>query len=203
MTDNGQRGHGLFSAVADEAARLAGAVQSSVVVVITLRGGHGAGIIWRRNGLIITNHHVVAGTDRVEVRLNDGQGFPARVTKRVPEHDLAALSVEADDLPAAPIGSSRTLRAGELVFAVGHPLGVKGAVVAGMASGLAKNVRIGGLVLPEALQAVIDLYPGNSGGPRDLARLLALKADGSSIRLGILRGGKPIELVVGAERAAA
>src|SRR5947209_3979896 len=118
---------GLSAATAELAARL----RASTVEVRSQGHGHGSGVIWRADGLIVTNHHV-ARHDQAEVVLSDGRTFQARVTARDPEHDLAALRVEATDLPAAPIGDSSTLRVGQLVLAMGHPLGITGALTVGI-----------------------------------------------------------------------
>jgi S1-C subfamily serine protease len=141
-----------------------------VVEVRTRGAGAGAGTIWRPDGTIVTNHHVVPG-DRAQVTLADGRTVPARVTARDPYDDLAVLEIDANGggLPALAAGDARALRAGELVLAVGHPFGVRGAVTIGivsrpLASGRpsGRSRRDGGR---ELLRADVLLGPGNSGGP--------------------------------------
>jgi serine protease Do len=145
-------------------------VQMGVVEVRTRGAGAGAGTIWRPEGTIVTNHHVVPG-DRAQVTLADGRAFPARVTARDPYDDLAVLEIDANGgaLPALVAGDARALRAGELVLAVGHPFGVRGAVTVGivnraLGSGQpnGRGRRDGGR---ELLRADVLLGPGNSGGP--------------------------------------
>src|SRR5262245_37440094 len=94
------------------------------------RGG-GAGVIWRSTGLIITNAHV-ARAPTAAVTLANGRILEAAVTARDRQRDLAALKVHASDLPCARIGNSDALRVGELAFAVGNPLGLVGALTAGI-----------------------------------------------------------------------
>lgn len=158
-----QQRAGMFSALSAEASRVAEGVRRGVVVV---RGnaGHGSGVIWREDGIVITNDHVVA-RDRAEVLLSDGRQFAGRVFRRDADRDLAALRVEAAGLPSVPLGDSRRLRPGELILAVGNPLGVPGAVTVGIISSTPQEVRLGRHLLPEMVRADVDLYPGNSGGP--------------------------------------
>lgn len=130
-------------------------------------GGTGAGTIWRRDGTIVTNHHV-AGRDQAEVILADGRSFRATVAARDIENDLAVLQVPALDLPAAPIGDARTLRPGELVLAVGHPFGVRGALTIGVVSTAHRRPRR--RMARELVVADVRLGPGNSGGPLADAR---------------------------------
>ncbi len=137
-------------------------LQRSVVLISSGRG-QGSGVIWESDGLIITNYHV-AHRERAEVELADGRRLTARVIAHDPQNDLAALRVVAEDLPAVPIGDSTRLRVGELVFAVGHPLGVRGAVALGVVSAIGNRTWMG-QAQREILQADLALAPGNSGGP--------------------------------------
>ncbi len=138
-------------------------------VVVIQNGGRGvgAGIIWRADGGILTNHHVVARNRQadVHVHLHDGRTFKAKVSGRHPALDLAMLRVEAKDLPAALVGDSTKLRVGELVFAIGHPLGYLGFVTSGIVSGWG-TVKLGDDG-PTAryIKSNVRLAPGNSGGP--------------------------------------
>ena len=118
----------------------------------------GAGVIWHPDGLILTNAHVAHGD--VTVVLADGRPRSARLVARDPRRDLAALVVDATGLPAAPIGDSAALRVGELVLAVGNPLGLVRALSAGLVHAVG----------PRAIHADLRLAPGNSGGPLADAR---------------------------------
>src|SRR5919112_506320 len=120
---------------------MVGRAQESVVQVRARRRGAGAGVIWDREGLVLTNHHVVAGRrhdPKVAVVLRDGRELGAEVVKRGRNLDLALLRLEEapHDLPAAPVGDSDALRVGELVYAIGHPWGRLGAVSAGIIGGV-------------------------------------------------------------------
>ena len=152
-----------------ELAALANQVRVGVVQVADGRGA-GSGTIWREDGLIVTNYHVAPG-ERARVTLADGRALPARAVNGLPERDLAVLQVEATGLPSLPVGDSAALRIGELLLAVGHPLGVPRAVSLGIFSGVGPiegqggEGGRGGRHFQEALLADIELRPGNSGGP--------------------------------------
>jgi serine protease Do len=139
------------------------------VVQVRARGrGVGAGVIWDKEGLVLTNHHVVAGRRRgtkAAVVLRDGREFGAEVVKRGRDLDLALLRVEdgPGDLPAASLGDSDDLRVGQLAYAIGHPWGRLGAVTAGVVSGLGIAGGPGGRA--RYIQSDVSLAPGNSGGP--------------------------------------
>lgn len=138
------------------------------VVLVRGRDGHGAGVIWRAQGMIVTNDHVVRG-DRAVVELADGRHLEARVTARDREEDLALLRVSACDLPAVPVGDSRDLRVGELIVAVGHPWGVRETATLGIVSATGPGTWLG-QTRRDLLQADVRLAPGNSGGPLADAR---------------------------------
>ena len=150
------------------AAAMVGRGQESVAQVRSRGRGIGAGVIWAGEGLVVTNHHVVAGRSRnpkVTVVLRDGREVDAEVVKRGHNLDLALLRLEdaPHDLSAAPVGDSDALRVGELVYAIGHPWGRLGAVTAGVVSGLGVAGGPGGGT--RYVQSDVSLAPGNSGGP--------------------------------------
>ncbi len=128
-------------------------------------GGGGSGVIWSPDGNIITNAHVVEGApDRsgaVEVQLWDGRRLSGSVVKKDRRRDLALLQVQASGLPAALPGDSNALRVGELVIAVGNPLGFIGAA----STGVVHKVDNRSWVVSQ-----LRLAPGNSGGPLANAR---------------------------------
>jgi serine protease Do len=157
----------------DSSAVLAGArmIESAKRSVVQVRSGGrgiGAGVIWSPDGLVVTNHHVVAGGRRnVTVALHDGRTFDAEVVKSSGSMDLALLrpSGEAMNLPAAPIGDSDALRVGELVYAIGHPWGSVGAVSAGIIGGVGELRGRGRGSSARYVRSDVTLAPGNSGGP--------------------------------------
>ncbi|MBZ0310512.1 MAG: serine protease [Anaerolineae bacterium] len=151
----------ILSQVNMALAGVASRVLSSLVEVSAGHGG-GAGTIWHPDGLIITNAHVVSRGE-IHVRLPDGNRLPAQLLAYNPQLDLAALSVEAHDLPTIELGKSKELRPGQFVTAIGHPWGVQGAATSG--------VVIGSDDLPEIMtgrewvMVSLHLRPGHSGGP--------------------------------------
>jgi serine protease Do len=156
------------SAISAASAEVIGRAHESVVQVRSRGRGAGAGVIWSAEGLVLTNHHVVAGGrrgSRAQVVLHDGRTFDAEVVKRGRELDLALLRIKEAprDLPAAPVGDSGALRVGQLVYAIGHPWGRLGTVTAGIVSGLDVVRGAGGKA--RYVQSDVTLAPGNSGGP--------------------------------------
>jgi len=149
-------------------AQMVGRAHRSVVQVRARGRGVGAGVIWDEKGLVLTNHHVVAGRHRgakTAVVLSEGREFDAGVVKSSRDLDLALLRVEGGpgDLPTLPVGDSDALRVGELVYAIGHPWGRLGAVTAGVVSGIGVAGGPGGRA--RYVQSDVSLAPGNSGGP--------------------------------------
>ena len=141
--------------VSDALGQLARDVARSVVLVRGSMGSSGSGVIWDRPGLVITNHHVVPGAT-AELSLAGGRRVRARVVRRAPALDLAALQVEDEDaLPnPARVGDSDRLRVGDLVLAVGNPMGERNAPSLGILASATDHV----------LRLSITLRPGNSGG---------------------------------------
>ncbi len=144
-----------------ELTTIAAHLRHIIVQVQGRRLGIGSGVIWQADGLIVTNAHVVSGSQAI-VALADGRVLPAPVIQRDMRLDLAALKVEASELPSAVIGDSRQLRVGEWVLAMGHPLGWTEALTSGIVSALPTDPvgERGGWI-----EADIRLAPGNSGGP--------------------------------------
>jgi len=155
-------------AASSASAQMVWDAHESVVQVRSRGRGAGAGVILAREGLALTNHHVIAGGrrgSRVHVVLRDERTFEAEVVRRSRDLDLALLRIREapGDLPVAPFGDSGALRVGELVYAIGHPWGRLGAVTAGIVSGLGVVRRPGGRT--RYVQSDVALAPGNSGGP--------------------------------------
>lgn len=123
--------------------------------------GIGSGVIYGSGGSILTNAHVATG-DRARVELWDGRELAARVTARDPRRDLAFLEVAESGLPAATFGDSARLRVGELVIAIGNPMGFAGALTTGIVHAVGP---LPGLGRRPWVQADVRLAPGNSGGP--------------------------------------
>jgi serine protease Do len=135
--------------------------RSTVQVFNGRRAGSGSGLVWNRSGLVLTNAHV-ARSSTAEIELWDGRRFPAQVVLRDPWRDLALLRTTATDLHPAVIGDSDTARPGELVLAVGNPLGFSGALSTGVVHSIGP---IRGMGRRPWIRAGVQLAPGNSGGP--------------------------------------
>jgi serine protease Do len=145
--------------------------QSSVLDVI---GGEdeqrfdsvGSGVIVDSDGLILTNHHVIADATLIEVRLADGRQFTADDTQSDPGSDVAILRIHVDEeLPHAELGNSDELYVGDWVLAIGSPFTLESSVSAGIISGTGRATRLSRLVSGLFLQTDAAINPGNSGGP--------------------------------------
>src|SRR5919112_4790280 len=134
------------------------------LVLISVGNSHGAGVIWRSDGIIVTNRHVLGG-DRVDVVLEDGRKLTGIVAARHPDRDLAIVKVAATGLPAARLGDSSTVRPGELAIAVGHPPGLRSAPTVGVIVASGQSATPDGPRTGDWLQTDVTLRPGNSGGP--------------------------------------
>jgi serine protease Do len=142
-----------------------GAIRESLVEVRSVDGdGAGAGTVWHSEGLVLTNSHVVQHR-RVEVVLNDGTRHRARIVAEDAQLDIAALSIDAVGLTPAPLGESRDLKPGQLVFAAGHPWGVERAVATGVVIAVSEHRPAFNPTRREMIAIGLDLRPGNSGGP--------------------------------------
>jgi serine protease Do len=133
--------------------------RATVQVQVGVRG-EGSGVLWRADGLVLTNAHV-APADGARIRLSDGRVLQARLVARDPEYDLAALLLPRGDYPVAEAGDVAALRPGELILAFGHPLGVPNA----LSLGVVHRVLRDDAGAPRWIQADLRLAPGNSGGP--------------------------------------
>jgi len=148
----------------EAAAAISERLRAGVAVVRGSGGGNGSGTVWREDGLVITNNHVATG-ERAQGAFADGRACEARVVARGPSVDLAALQAGEGELTALSWGDSSAPKGGQVVLAVGNPLGETRAVTAGIVSGVGTGISGGPVRLREAVQANITLLPGNSGGP--------------------------------------
>jgi len=157
------------------------------------RGGLGSGIVISPDGLVLTNSHVVGASKQIRLRDHEGIVTDARVLGVDPDTDLALLR----DLHYASLGNSKSLRRGQLVVAIGNPLGFESTVTAGVVSALGRSIRsANGRTIEDVIQTDAALNPGNSGGP-----LVSSAAEVIGINTAIIAGAQGICFAVASNTA--
>ena len=181
---------------------VADSVGPAVVRVEVIKNGHpsgvGSGVIIAPDGLVLTNSHVVAGAK--ELRLQDAEGrvMEARKLGEDPDTDLALVRAgSARDLPSAMLGNSKTLKRGQLVVAIGNPLGFESTITAGVISALGRSLRAKtGRLIEDVIQTDAALNPGNSGGP-----LVSSRGEVIGINTAVILGAQGICFAVASNTA--
>ncbi len=132
------------------------------------REGAGSGSIIDTDGHILTNHHVIRDSTKLEVTLSDGSKWPARLVGVDPDNDLAVIKVDAPKgkLTLIPMGDSSDLQIGQKVLAIGNPFGLGQTLTTGIISSLGRSIRSeAGTLIEDVIQTDAAINPGNSGGP--------------------------------------
>jgi len=162
------------------------------------RGGLGSGIVISPDGLVLTNSHVVGASREIRLRDIEGNVGDAQVLGVDPDTDLALLRADGvRDLRYASLGNSKTLRRGQLVIAIGNPLGFESTVTAGVVSALGRSIRsVSGRTIEDVIQTDAALNPGNSGGP-----LVSSRAEVIGINTAIINGAQGICFAVASNTA--
>jgi S1-C subfamily serine protease len=130
--------------------------------------GSGSGSVTDTKGHILTNHHVVANAQKLEVTLADGSKWPAKLIGSDPDNDLAVIKIDApkEKLKVIPMGDSKNLRIGQKVLAIGNPFGLERTLTTGIISSLGRTIRSEvGTLMEDIIQTDAAINPGNSGGP--------------------------------------
>ena len=158
----------------------------------------GSGFIIDRNGIVVTNAHVVEGASRVTVTLLDGRELQADLLGSDRDADIAVLKVKASNLPAIPLGRSSDLMIGESVIAIGNPFGLSNTVTTGVLSAVGRTIPSarGERLFTDFLQTDASINPGNSGGP-----LVNIQGDVIGINSAIISGATGIGFAIPADRA--
>jgi S1-C subfamily serine protease len=136
--------------------------------VFSVPRGSGSGFIWDEAGHVVTNHHVIDGASEATVKLADGSSYKARLVGASPRHDIAVLRIDTGfrKPEPVPVGSSRDLRVGQRVFAIGNPFGLDWTLTRGIVSALDRSLSgDSGNAIHHLIQTDAAINPGNSGGP--------------------------------------
>jgi Do/DeqQ family serine protease len=128
------------------------------------RSGLGSGIIISTDGYILTNHHVIDGAEQIKIDLNDNRTLDAKVVGSDPPSDLAVLKIDATNLPVLALGDSDKVRVGDVVLAIGNPLGIGQTVTMGIISAKGRQTGLSSGSFEDFLQTDAPINQGNSGG---------------------------------------
>jgi S1-C subfamily serine protease len=159
--------------------------------------GSGSGFVFSSDGLIFTNHHVVSRRGKLKVSLLDGTEYMAEIVGKDPDTDIAIIKVFGNGYSVAKLGSTEKLRIGQLVVAIGNPLGYQHSASAGILSGVGRTLRsTNGRLIENVLQTDAALNQGNSGGP-----LINTSGEVIGISTAIIKGAQGLNFAVDIDTA--
>lgn len=136
--------------------------------VMELPRGSGTGFVWHESGLILTNYHVIHGSDKITITLGSGKIYEAEIVGIAPEKDVALLKIDApsEDLTPIPLGDSASLSVGRKVLAIGNPFSLDTSLSVGVVSALGREIKsVSNRTIKDVIQTDAAINPGNSGGP--------------------------------------
>jgi S1-C subfamily serine protease len=169
MTEDEKNNIAVYEKVADGVVNVTSiAVQMDFFFNAFPTQGSGSGSIIDTRGHILTNHHVVANAQKLEVTLADESKWPAKLIGSDPDNDLAVIKIEVpkEKLKVIPMGDSKNLRIGQKVLAIGNPFGLQRTLTTGVISSLGRTIRSdAGTLIEDIIQTDAAINPGNSGGP--------------------------------------
>ncbi len=169
VTEDEKNNIAIYEKVADGVVNVTSiAVQMDFFFNVFPTQGSGSGSIIDTRGHILTNHHVVANAQKLEVTLADGSKWPAKLIGSDPDNDLAVIKIDAprEKLKVIPMGDSKNLRIGQKVLAIGNPFGFERTLTTGVISSLGRTIRSEvGTLIEDVIQTDAAINPGNSGGP--------------------------------------
>jgi S1-C subfamily serine protease len=169
LTEEERNNIAVYEKVADGVVNITStAVQMDFLFNVFPTQGSGSGSIIDGKGHILTNHHVAANAQKLEVTLADESKWPAKLVGSDPDNDLAVIKIDApkEKLKVIPMGDSRQLRIGQKVLAIGNPFGLERTLTTGIISSLGRTIRSEtGILMEDIIQTDAAINPGNSGGP--------------------------------------
>lgn len=159
--------------------------------------GSGSGFIFSSDGLLFTNHHVVDGAEKIMVSLLNENEIEATLVGKDPDTDLAILKIYSDGYSVSKLGDAESLQIGQLVIAIGNPLGYQHTVTTGVVSALGRTLRSqNGMLVDNVIQSDAALNPGNSGGP-----MITTEGDVVGVNTAIIQGAQGLSFSVGINTA--